>query len=241
MSITLFLRMLISEDPPKIWKEGEEETGFKHQCKGRLGHALSQISKKFIPETRRGTLVYFIVMSKEGLMGWFVDGEPSPGGVANHSDHPDGVLLESLIRIADGPNDPSVKVGHSTDIVNDRKIGDIVEEPIDGNVPSEGILCRSTKAVSSNNISSLRLNLFEFRVTSKSRDLNNLPAFEEDMDQSKPTTDDPAISKEAVDLMGMGIRGDIKIFWDSTQEEITNTSPHKIGQEPMAVKAVEDL
>jgi hypothetical protein len=61
------------------------------------------------------------------------------------------------------------------------------------------------------------------------------------MDQSKSATDDPAISEETVDLVGMGIGGDIEVSRDLSQEEITNTPPHQISQESMSVEAIEDF
>jgi hypothetical protein len=61
------------------------------------------------------------------------------------------------------------------------------------------------------------------------------------MDQSKSATDDPAISEETVDLVGMGVGGDIKVSGDLPQEEITNTPPHQVSQESMSVETIEDF
>jgi hypothetical protein len=61
------------------------------------------------------------------------------------------------------------------------------------------------------------------------------------MDQSKSATDDPAISEETIDLMGMGVGGDIKVSRDLPQEEVTNASPHQVSQESMSVETIEDF
>jgi len=206
-----------------------------------LDHSLLQVSKKFIPDAGGGTLPYFIPMSKDSLVGWVINAKPGSAGMTNHADHPGGILLKSFIRITDGPYHPSFKISHSAHIVDQGKIRNAVKKAVDRDVPSQGILCRSTKAICPNNISFLRLNLFEFRATSKGGDLDNLSAFEEDMDQSKSATDDPAISEETVDLVGMGIGGDIEVSRDLPQEEITNASPHQVGQESMSVEAIEDF
>jgi hypothetical protein len=153
-------------------------------------------------------------MSKDGLIGGFINGEPGPAGMTYNTDHPDGVLLKSFIRITDGPYHPLFKINHSAHIVDKGKIRNAVEKAVDRDVPSQGILCWSPKAVSPNNISFLRLTLFEFRATSKSRDLHNLSTFKENLDQSKSATNDPAISEETVDFVGMGIGGDIKVSRD---------------------------
>jgi len=61
------------------------------------------------------------------------------------------------------------------------------------------------------------------------------------MNQSKSAADDPAISEETVDLVGMGIGSDIKVSRDLPQEEITNTPPYQVGEESMSVETIEDF
>jgi hypothetical protein len=61
------------------------------------------------------------------------------------------------------------------------------------------------------------------------------------MDQSKSAADDPAVFKEGIDLNGMGISGDIKVFWDPSQEKIPNASADEISYKSMSVKAVENF
>jgi hypothetical protein len=61
------------------------------------------------------------------------------------------------------------------------------------------------------------------------------------MSQSKSATNDPAISEEAADLVGMRIGGDIEVSRDLPQEEVTNTPPHQVSQESMSVEAIEDF
>jgi hypothetical protein len=61
------------------------------------------------------------------------------------------------------------------------------------------------------------------------------------MDQSKSATDDPTISEETVDLVGMRIGGDIEVPRDLPQKQITNTSPYQVSQESISVEAIEDF
>jgi hypothetical protein len=150
-------------------------------------------------------------------------------------------LLKSFIRIADGPYHPSFKIGHPADIVDDRKISNVVIKAIDRNVSPEGVFLRGSKTVCPDDVSILRLNLLEFRIASKGGDLHNLSTSEEDMDQSESATDDPAISEKTVDLVRVGIGGNIEVSWDLSQEEITNTSPHQVSQESMSVEAIKDF
>jgi hypothetical protein len=161
--------------------------------------------------------------------------------MTNHADHPGRVLLKSFIWITNGPYHASPKISHPAHIVDQGKIRNTVEQAVDRDVPPQGILRRSTEAVCPNNISFLCLNLFEFRATSKGRDLDGLSALKEDMNQSKSAANDPAISEEAVDLLGMRIGGDIKVSWHLPQEEIPNTPPYQVSKEPMSVEAVENF
>jgi hypothetical protein len=131
-----FFRTSISEHPLKIWKEGQEQACLKHQPKRRLDDTFLQISKKLIPDTGRGTLLYFIPMSKDSLVGWVIDAKPGSAGMTNHADHPDGVLLKSFIRITDGPYHSSFKISHPAHIVNKGKIRDAVEKAVDRDVAS---------------------------------------------------------------------------------------------------------
>jgi hypothetical protein len=49
------------------------------------------------------------------------------------------------------------------------------------------------------------------------------------MDQSEPTANDPTIFKESVDLMGVRIGGDVEVFWNLSEEEISDTSADEIS------------
>jgi capsid portal protein len=49
------------------------------------------------------------------------------------------------------------------------------------------------------------------------------------VDQPKPTADDSTVLKEGIDFMRMGIGGDIEIFWDLSEQKISNASPNEIS------------
>ena len=71
--------------------------------------------------------------------------------------------------------------------------------------------------------------------------LDGLSAFKKHMDQSKSAADDTTIPKEAVDLMGVGIGGNIKVFWNLSQKKIPNASANEISYKPMSMEAVKDF
>ena len=167
-------------------------------------------------------------MAKNGLVGGFFNRESGSAGMTDHADHPDRVLLKSLLWIANGPYHPLFKISHPSDIVDDRKIGDVVKKAIDRDVSSKRIFLWSSKTVRQNDASILRLNLLEFRPASKGGDLHNLSPFKEDMDESESAADDPAVPEERVNLIRMGIGDNIKILRSSPQEKVTDTSSNKV-------------
>jgi hypothetical protein len=180
-------------------------------------------------------------MSEDGLVGLVFNSESSSGGMADDSNHSDRILLESLIRIANGSNDLMLEVCHSIDIVNNGKICDIIEKSINRDVPAQGILLRCPKALFPDEFPFFCLYFFEFRPTSESGYFDDLSSFKEYVDQSEPTANEATILEESVDLMGVRIGDDIEVFWNLSEEKIPNTSTDEISQKPMAVETVEDF
>jgi hypothetical protein len=168
-------------------------------------------------------------MPEYGLVGLVFNEESGSGSMADDTNHSNRVLFKSFIRITNGPNDPSLKIGDATDIVDDGEICNIVEEAINRDVSAKGILCRRSEAVCPKDIPFFRFYLFKFRSASKSGNLDGLSAFKKHMDQSKSAADDTTIPEEAVDLMGVSIGGNIKVFWSLSQKKIPNASANEIS------------
>jgi len=194
-----------------------------------LSLALLQISKEFISNTGWGTFLYLVPILEKGLIGLIFNGKSGSGGVANDTNHPDRVLLKPFVRITDGSYHLPLEVSHTVDIIDDGKISNIIEKAVDRDVPPQGILLRGSKTFCSDDPSFFGLNLFEFRVASESRDLQELFTFEKDMDQSKSATDGPAVPEEFVDLMGVGIGGDVEVLRDLPKKKIPHAPPNEIG------------
>jgi hypothetical protein len=161
--------------------------------------------------------------------------------MADHPDHSNGILFESFLRIADRSDHPLFKILHPSHEVNDRKIGNIVKKTIDGNVAAKGILTGRSKTVCPDNRPIFGFNFFVLRSTSKSRNLNNLSSFKEDLNEPKPPPDDSAVPEEGVHLMGVGICGDIKILRDFSQKEIPDASSDEKGQESVVMETIENF
>jgi hypothetical protein len=128
---TLFLRRTaMTQSPFETGKEGEKHAGLKHHTQRSSRRTFLEFPQEFISKARGGTLLYFLPMPEDGLVGLVFNGEPGSGGMADHPDHSNGILVESFIGFPDRSDDPLLKVGHPPDVVYDGEVRDIIEETI---------------------------------------------------------------------------------------------------------------
>jgi hypothetical protein len=160
--------------------------------------------------------------------------------MAESPNHSNRVLLEFLIRITDGSDDLPLKISHPVDIVNDGEIRNIVEQAIDGDVTAQGIFLGCSKAICSDDLPIFD-RFFEFRVATESGDLDDFSLSKKDSNQPESTADDTAILEKEIDFVRASVGGDIEVFGDLPQEEIANASSYKVCQEPVSMKAVQNL
>jgi hypothetical protein len=160
--------------------------------------------------------------------------------MAEGPNHSDRVLLEFFVGITDGSDDLPLKVSHPVDIVNDGEIRNIVKQAINGDVTTKSIFLGCSKAIRSDDLPIFD-RFFEFRVATKSGDLNDLSLSKKDSNQLESTADDTAVPKKEIDFVRVSVGGDIKVFGNLPQEEIANASSYKICQKPMSMKAIKNL
>jgi hypothetical protein len=155
-------RILFSKRAFEIGEDGEEKTGLKHEVKRGLCHAFLQIAKKFVSKTGGRTLPNLFSMVENGLVGLVLNHKVRAGGMTNHSDHANRILMESFSRVSDGPNDPLPEIGHPSHTVNDGKIGDIVKQAVDRNITAHRVFFGSSKALRVDDFPFLCLEDFKF-------------------------------------------------------------------------------
>ncbi len=59
--------------------------------------------------------------------------------------------------------------------------------------------------------------------------------------EAEPPSDDPAVAKELLDLMRVGGRADVEVLGPPSQEQVTYTSAHQVGDVIVLVELIEDL
>jgi hypothetical protein len=186
-------------------------------------------------------LLYLFTAPEDSLVGLVFNGKPGSGGMADDPDHSGRILVKSFIGFTDRSDDLLLEVGHPADVVYDGEICNIIEETIDREVAPKSIFRRSPKTVRPNDISFSRLNFLKFRSTPKSGYFDDLPSFEENLNQSESAADNPAVSKEGVNLMGVGIGGYIEIFRGFPEKKIPDASTDEISQKSMLMETIEDF
>jgi len=241
VSVFLFRGISVSEDPLEVGEEGKEQARLKHQLERGLGSPFLQVAKELVPDTGGRAFLDLVTVFHNGLDGLRVDREACPRGMTDNADHPDRVLLEPLVRVADGSDDSPPEIFHSPHTVDDRKIRDVVKKTVNRDVAAQGIFLRGAEALCPDDLPVFVLGLLKLGLTAEGGNLDNLSPFEKDVDQTESSADHPAVSEEVPDLLGMGVGGNVEVLWSLSQEEITDTPSHQIGQKAVPAEAIEDL
>jgi len=173
--------------------------------------------------------LYLFAVPKDGLVGVVFNGKPGSGSMADDPNHSNRILLKFFIRVADRSDDLLPQVGHPTDVVYDGEICDIIEKTVYRDIPPQSIVRWRSKTVRPNDIPFFCLDFLKFRSTPESGHFDGLSSLKENVNQSKSTADDPAVSKEGINLIGVGIGGHIEIFRGFSKEKIPDASAHKIS------------
>ena len=159
----------------------------------------------------------------------------------------------------------------SSDVVDDRKRADVVEQRVDREVPAEGVLFgRAVGVVALDEPIALparvqvvavgilrRLFLHavgiggeHFRHFRLRRGRVDLPAERRDLDrlraeldvrQPEAAPDDPAVAKELLDLVRVCGRADVEVLRPPAEQEVSHAPAHQIRDVIVLVEPVEDL
>ena len=78
-------------------------------------------------------------MHRDRVEDRLVDGELEARRQDDRPQHPDRVLQEADLRIADAPDEACVEIVQAADVVDDRERADVVEQRVDGEVAPERI------------------------------------------------------------------------------------------------------
>ena len=128
-------------------KERGQHAGLEHQAERGFGRPFTEVPQKLIPDPGAGAKIQFGHMPEQGLIRFFFDAKTGAGRVTDHPDHPDRVLMEFFVRISDAADDAVLEIFQPSDVIDERKIPGVVKNPVDRNIPPQGVFRRGPEGV----------------------------------------------------------------------------------------------
>ena len=169
-----------------------------------------------------------------------LDLEIETRGELDGAHHAHRILPETDHRISDGTDDPLLEILETTNPVYDRKIADVVEESIDGEITTVRIRLRSAERIVLKRTFCRMLDDFTDRlgVLTECGSLNDLTAKPE-MGKTETTPDKETVAERTLHLVGLCAGADIEILRIAPQKQITHTSTDKVCRVAKIVETVQ--
>jgi hypothetical protein len=173
------------------------------------------------------------------------DRETEPARELDRPHHADRILLEADVRVADRADEAHPEVFEAADVVDDRKVADVVEEAVDGEVPPERVLARRSERVlrplqqlgSGGGLVSRRL----LRPPAKRRDLDDLAFGEEDVGEPEPPADETRVAKQPANGLRGRVRADVEILGNAAEKQISDAPADQVRLVARSVEPIQDL
>jgi len=162
-------------------------------------------------------------------------------GELDRAHHPDRVLAEPDVRVADRPDQAGVQVVQAADVVDHGVVGDVVEEPVDREVAPQRVLPRRSEHVVGRHEELRRLRIERLGAATEGRNLDDLPFGEQDVGEPEPPADQPAVAEEAAHRLWRRVRPDVEVLGRPAEQEVPHASPHEVGLVPGGSEPVEHL
>jgi hypothetical protein len=148
-------------------------------------------------------------VANNGLVGFFFHVKAETRRKLYGSQNPHRVFSKANTGFADCANQPLLQVSQTIDVVDYDFSFDIVEEPVDCKVSSLGIFgVRTPYVVAVNQEFAAVVSRVGAWVRAEGCGLDNL-ATEEDVGESKASTNDSAVAEEMLDLVRRRARRDV--------------------------------
>ena len=207
-----------------------EHVGLDHQLERAPGRAASEQLVELLDQPRAAAAGDVRGAGQQRLPGVGLDREVEPGGELDRPDHPDRVLAEPDLGVADRADDAAVEVGHAVDEVDDPTGVEIVEQPVDGEVaPARVLLDRAPLVVVGDQEVVALLGLVALaRVGPEGARLDDLRA-EEHVGELEPAADDPAVAEHPADLLRTSARRDVEVLGFAVEIQVADAAADQVG------------
>ncbi len=176
----------------------------------------------------------------DGDAGGFVEVESESCGESDGAESAKVILAEPLLWIADGTDEASMEVFLTINEIDDSALGSfggverIEEEGVDGEIASVGIFLGigEDDAVGSSGVG-------VGVIASEGGNFDGVSVFS-DQDDAKGLADGACASEEGFDAIGVGIGGDVVVFWVVAQEFIAHAAAGEVGGVSGVNEALDD-
>ena len=215
---------------------------------GRQPGTRVQQLEDLLEDARRGHPAQQPALLPQGSLAGRIDVEAELGGKAHGAQHAHRVLPIAQFRIgADQAQAARLEILQATGVVDHGKIGDVVIEGIDREVPPQGVLLPGAIEVVADDHAVFEVAVARFLVilqagatAAEGRHLDNFGA-EMDMGQTEAATDQATVAEDAAHLLGAGVGGHVEVLGLPPQEQIAHPAADQQGLEALLFQAIEDL
>lgn len=200
------------------------------ECAPGFG-GLGPHARQFLQDAFGADLQDFFRIGTDRARRGGIQVELQHGGEAYGAQHAEVVFLKASAGIPDGANDSRAQIVESADVVDDCMAGGIVEQAIDGEVASPGILIGAGE-LDGDGAASIRA----ADIAAEGGDLKIAIADGHERDAER-LADEPRAGEAGGDLVGVRIRRDVDIFAGPAEQRIADATACKIGGESGLIQA----
>ncbi len=219
-----------------------EEPGKKivvtHLLEGTHRVAADEELEHFLEQTRRRNVLQQVAQMVDGCLGGRFDVETQLGGKAYCPQHAHRILTVTGFGVAQQAQQARLQIRHAGAVVDDREIGDIVVEGIDGEVAAQGILLYgAVEVVVQHHAVGALLRLAEIGATEGGH-LDDL-ASEPHVSEAKAPSDEAAVAEHRFHLLRRGVGGHVEVLGLPSEQQVANATAHQVGLVAALLQAVE--
>ena len=178
----------------------------------------------------------------------WLDREVEASRERDGAQHPDRIFTEADLGIADRSHQPRAQIFEPVDVVDDRERRDVVEDRVDREIAAERVFFRRAERVvvmqrfrvargRRGSVGGRRgrcgddflRDLFaRLHLAAERRHFDHLRS-ELDVRETEPATDDPAVAKEFLDLVGMRRGADVEILGPASEQQVADAASDQVS------------